>query len=142
MCSGVLDAEELSSIIEGVEKEALPRIEEDVYKSCDSISTLESDSLTLESVEMEGDLFEDVRASIQKSSKKSNLSGENTKVPSPASGLQGFQTRDRKSLSALCLFSTKGVLIYPQSIKLMICCPLFFSFQKGWHGFSRQCKSH
>ncbi|KAJ1395973.1 hypothetical protein SESBI_32942 [Sesbania bispinosa] len=94
--AGVLDPEELSSIIEGVEKEALPRIEEDVYKSCESISTLESDSLTLESVEMEGDLFEDVRASIQKSSGKSNL----TKVPSP-SGLPRSQTHDSSRKAAM-----------------------------------------
>ncbi|KAJ1443852.1 hypothetical protein SESBI_00023 [Sesbania bispinosa] len=94
--AGVLDPEELSSIIEGVEKEALLRIEEDVYKSCESISTLESDSLTLESVEMEGDLFEDVRASIQKSSGKSNL----TKVPSP-SGLPRSQTHDSSRKAAM-----------------------------------------
>ena len=64
---GVLDPEELSSIIEGVEKDekhALPAIKEDLYMSCESISTLGSDSLTLESVE--ADLFEDIRASIQK----------------------------------------------------------------------------
>ncbi|GAU35333.1 hypothetical protein TSUD_337250, partial [Trifolium subterraneum] len=91
--AGVLDAEELSSIIEGVEKEELPRIEEDVYKSCDSISTLGSDCLTLESVELEGDLFEDVRASIQKSSHKSKLASAATRVSS-TSRLQGLQTRD------------------------------------------------
>ncbi|KAI4300235.1 hypothetical protein L6164_033632 [Bauhinia variegata] len=81
--AGVLDPEELSSIIEGVEKDekhALPGIQEDVYKSCESISTLASDSLTLESIE--ADLFEDIRASIQKSSKKSNAANGNNKVPS------------------------------------------------------------
>jgi hypothetical protein len=93
---GVLDAEELSSIIEGVEKEELPRIEEDVYKSCDSISTLGSDCLTLESVELEGDLFEDVRASIQKSSHKSKLASAATRVSS-TSRLAGLQTRDCES---------------------------------------------
>ncbi|TKY62183.1 chitinase protein PB1E7.04c isoform X1 [Spatholobus suberectus] len=91
--AGVLDPEELSSIIEGVEKHELPDIQEDVYKSCESISTLASDSLTFESVEMEGDLFEDVRASIQKSSKKSSPAGANTKLP-PSSAVPGFQTHD------------------------------------------------
>ncbi|XP_057438367.1 flocculation protein FLO11-like isoform X2 [Lotus japonicus] len=91
--AGVLDAEELSSIIEGVEKEPLPGIEEDVYRSCDSVSTLGSDSLTLESGEIEGDLFEDVRASIQKSSTKSQLASAKTKVGS-SSELPGYQTRD------------------------------------------------
>ncbi|KAK7337030.1 hypothetical protein VNO77_17588 [Canavalia gladiata] len=94
--AGVLDPEELSSIIEGVEKDekhTLPDIQEDVYKSCESISTLASDSLTLESVEVEGDLFEDIRASIQKSSKKSNPVSANTKVPS-SSGVPGLQTHD------------------------------------------------
>ncbi|XP_068473269.1 uncharacterized protein [Phaseolus vulgaris] len=94
--AGVLDAEELSSIIEGVEKEEkheLPDIQEDVYKSCESISTLASDSLTFESAEVEGDLFEDVRASIQKSSRKSSPAGANTKVPS-SPVVPGFQTHD------------------------------------------------
>lgn len=97
--SGVLDPEELSSIIEGVdEKHELPDIQEDVYKSCESISTLASDSLTFESAEVEGDLFEDLRASIQKSSRKSSPAGANTKVPtSPV--VPGFQTQDCMSLS-------------------------------------------
>ncbi|XP_020212384.1 uncharacterized protein LOC109796934 isoform X2 [Cajanus cajan] len=92
--AGVLDAEELSSIIEGVEKHELADIQEDVYKSCESISTLASDSLTFESVEMEGDLFEDVRASIQKSSKKSCPAVTNTKVPPSPRALPGFHTHD------------------------------------------------
>ncbi|KAK7285093.1 hypothetical protein RJT34_19851 [Clitoria ternatea] len=96
--AGVLDPEELSSIIEGVEKDekqVLPDIQEDVYKSCESISTLASDSLTFESVEVEGDLFDDVRASIQKSSSKSNPASANPKVPSsPRVPLPGFQSHD------------------------------------------------
>ncbi|KAL2566068.1 hypothetical protein AAZV13_19G143000 [Glycine max] len=94
--AGVLDPEELTIIIEGVEKDEkpeLPSIQEDVYKSCESISTLASDSLTFESVEMEGDLFEDVRASIQKSSKKSSPAASNIKVPSSPS-VPLFQTHD------------------------------------------------
>lgn len=70
--AGVLDPEELSSIIEGVEtaeRNSLQGIQEDVHGSTESISTLESDSLTLQSIE--ADLFQDIRASIQKSSKAS-----------------------------------------------------------------------
>ena len=99
-----MDPEELTIIIEGVEKDEkpeLPSIQEDVYKSCESISTLASDSLTFESVEMEGDLFEDVRASIQKSSKKSSPAASNIKVPSSPS-VPLFQTHDCMSLSPLC----------------------------------------
>ncbi|KAJ9694523.1 hypothetical protein PVL29_010153 [Vitis rotundifolia] len=73
--AGVLEPEELSSMIEGVDrdgKHSLPRIQEDdLRRSTDSISTMESDSLTLES--LEADLFEDVRASIQKSRIRSNV---------------------------------------------------------------------
>ncbi|GAB2300551.1 hypothetical protein Dimus_034592 [Dionaea muscipula] len=74
--AGVLDPEELSSIIEGAEvgrgeKQLLPRIHEDLSKSTDSISTFESDSLALQS--LEADLFCDIRASIQRSSKASHL---------------------------------------------------------------------
>ncbi|KAK4349037.1 hypothetical protein RND71_031792 [Anisodus tanguticus] len=62
--AGVLDAEELSSMIKGGDKQSLPMIEEDVRQSFDSISSLESDNLTLEHIEAE--LFGDIRASIQK----------------------------------------------------------------------------
>lgn len=68
----MLDPEELSSIIEGVEtveRHSLQGIQEDIHGSTESISTLESDSLTLQSIE--ADLFQDIRASIQKSSKAS-----------------------------------------------------------------------
>ncbi|XP_019433275.1 PREDICTED: uncharacterized protein LOC109340146 isoform X2 [Lupinus angustifolius] len=85
--AGVLDAEELSSIIEGVEKDEKRENEEDMYKSCDSISTLGSDSLTFDE-SVEGDLFEDIRASIQKSCKKSKLASDHCKLPSGISGLQ------------------------------------------------------
>ena len=72
--SGVLDPEELSSIIEGTEtsvkqKHFLPGIEEDLSKSYDSVSTFESDNLTIES--LEADLFCDIRASIQRISRPS-----------------------------------------------------------------------
>ncbi|XP_050381787.1 flocculation protein FLO11-like isoform X2 [Argentina anserina] len=79
---GVLDAEELSSMIDGDKSETrmLPGIQEEVYRSTDTISTVESDTLTLESVE--ANLFEDVRASIQRSSNASKLVDESTKVGS------------------------------------------------------------
>lgn len=69
MLSGVLDPEELSSIIEGNKKgvrHRLSGIQEDTHKSVESVTTLGSDNLTIES--LEADLFEDIRASIQKSS--------------------------------------------------------------------------
>lgn len=78
--TGVLEPEELSCIIEGVEKgekHKLPGIQEEVHRSAESISTLESDGLTLES--LEADLFEDVRASIQKSGRASNAANPRTK---------------------------------------------------------------
>ncbi|XP_052173399.1 uncharacterized protein LOC127788810 [Diospyros lotus] len=68
--AGVLEPEELSCMIKGADnggKHFLPGIAEDIRRSNDSISTLESESLTIES--LEADLFEDIRASIQKSSK-------------------------------------------------------------------------
>ncbi|XP_039062888.1 hyphally regulated cell wall protein 3-like [Hibiscus syriacus] len=77
---GFLEPEELSSMLVGNEKDqiqTLPAIQEDVNKSYDSLTTLDSETLTLES--LEADLFEDVRASIQKSNKVSvtaNSSGK------------------------------------------------------------------
>lgn len=64
------------------EKQLLPGIEEEVHRSTDSISTLESDTLTLESNET--NLFEDITASIQKSSKSTITANENSKVDSGA----------------------------------------------------------
>lgn len=82
LSSGVLDSEELSSMIEGdkSEKRMLPGIQEEICRSTDTISTLESDTLTLESIE--ANLFEDVRASIQKLSKASSVVDKSTKVGS------------------------------------------------------------
>ncbi|KAK6933307.1 hypothetical protein RJ641_036201 [Dillenia turbinata] len=67
--AGVLDPEELSIINRGfkkVERPVLPQILEDSWGSADPSFTLDADGISLES--LEGDLFEDVRASIQKSS--------------------------------------------------------------------------
>ncbi|KEH42282.1 uncharacterized protein [Medicago truncatula] len=82
---GVLDPDELSCMIEGVEKgdkhtSSLPAIQEEVSGSCESISTLKSDnSLTQESLE-DVDLFQDVRASIQNFGRMSDLARANRNV--------------------------------------------------------------
>ncbi|XP_052205500.1 uncharacterized protein LOC127810203 isoform X2 [Diospyros lotus] len=68
--AGLLEPGELSCMIKGVNnggKHFSPGIAEDIHRSNDSISTLESESLTMGS--LEADLFENIRASIQKSSK-------------------------------------------------------------------------
>ncbi|KAK1400108.1 flocculation protein FLO11-like [Heracleum sosnowskyi] len=78
---GFLDAEDISTIIDGAEKgklHLLPGIDEDVSRSTESISTLLSENLTLKS--LEADLFEDIRASIQKSSKASGTSNAKRKA--------------------------------------------------------------
>lgn len=70
-------------MIEGAEKgkkHLLPGIEEDISTSTESISTLLSENLTVES--LEDTLFEDIRASIQKSSKASNMANSNCKTAS------------------------------------------------------------
>ncbi|CAK7342950.1 unnamed protein product [Dovyalis caffra] len=82
--AGVLEPEELSSMIGGKNggaKHMLPGIEEDINKSTDSISTLASENLTLENLET--DLFGDIRASIQRSTKGSDVVNSSSKVDSP-----------------------------------------------------------
>lgn len=89
--TGVLDADELSTMIDGGGKglkHQLPGIEEEVYRSMDSISTLASDNLSLECLEAE--LFDDIRASIQKSNTASNLNNSSSKV---SSGKKDSQTK-------------------------------------------------
>ncbi|CAK8571555.1 unnamed protein product [Lathyrus sativus] len=81
---GVLEPEELSSMIVGVEKgnkrsSLLPGIQEDVKGSCESITTFTNkNSLTQESVE--DDLFQDVRASIQNFIRMSDVARLNREV--------------------------------------------------------------
>ncbi|XP_074368920.1 uncharacterized protein LOC141708956 isoform X2 [Apium graveolens] len=78
---GFLDAEDISTMIDGAEKgkkHILPGIDEDIGRSTESISTLLSENLTLKS--LEADLFEDIRASIQKSSMASGISNSNRKA--------------------------------------------------------------
>ncbi|CAA7046278.1 unnamed protein product [Microthlaspi erraticum] len=68
---GVLEPEELTSMMESnnkSERKGLPTIEEDVNRSTESISTFQSDCTVENSQELV--LFEDVRASIQRSSAK------------------------------------------------------------------------
>ncbi|KAK9282849.1 hypothetical protein L1049_011072 [Liquidambar formosana] len=70
--AGVLDPEELFMINKGFKKAEThlhPWIEEDVWRSAESNSTVGTDGFSLESLET--DLFEDIRASIQKSRKAS-----------------------------------------------------------------------
>ncbi|XVE61752.1 hypothetical protein DITRI_Ditri06bG0065100 [Diplodiscus trichospermus] len=91
--AGFLDPEELSTMLGGNEKgeiHTLPGIGEDVNKSCDSLTTLHSETLTLES--LGADLFEDIRASIQKSNKVSNT--ENS------SGTKELKTSDSRTVSS------------------------------------------
>lgn len=70
MLLGVLDPEELSVMNKGFKKREsflFPGIQEDLKmrRSADTESTFDSDEFSLESVE--GDLFEDIRASIYRS---------------------------------------------------------------------------
>lgn len=88
--AGVLDPEELSSIMEGAETGVnqspfLPGIQEELRKSTDSVSTFQSDNIE----SLEADLFCDIRASIQrcsKSSTKENSSGSKIHREAPKNG--------------------------------------------------------
>ncbi|KAF8091766.1 hypothetical protein N665_0436s0029 [Sinapis alba] len=80
---GVLEPEELSSMMESnhkSERKGLPTIQEDVNRSTESISTFQSDCTVENSQEFV--LFEDVRASIQRSAKASDAAapGENNEL--------------------------------------------------------------
>ncbi|KFK34582.1 hypothetical protein AALP_AA5G164500 [Arabis alpina] len=71
--AGVLEPDELTSMMESNQKsgrKALPTIEEDINRSTESISTFQSDCTVDNSQEFV--LFEDVRASIQRSAKASD----------------------------------------------------------------------
>ncbi|XP_028112680.1 uncharacterized protein LOC114310783 [Camellia sinensis] len=104
--AGVLDPDELSSMIEGVDKgrkHFLPGIDEEICRSTDSLSTLESD-LTLES--LEADLFEDIRASIQKSSKASHMASS-SKAPSGEAETQPICTLKKVNLTSKTMMNPK-----------------------------------
>ncbi|ESQ45157.1 hypothetical protein EUTSA_v10010259mg [Eutrema salsugineum] len=71
--AGVLEPEELSSMMESNHKSArkcLPAIQEDINRSTESLSSFQSDCTVENSQEFI--LFEDVRASIQRSAKASD----------------------------------------------------------------------
>ncbi|KAK9058784.1 hypothetical protein SSX86_023627 [Deinandra increscens subsp. villosa] len=115
---GVLDADELSTMIEVGEKGAkhqLPGIEEEVYRSMDSISTLESDNLSLDCLEAE--LFVDIRASIQKSNKSFNLNDSSTKV---SSGKKEYEPKVGSSSKKVDLDSGKRLAARRKDITLSI----------------------
>ncbi|KAL5716866.1 hypothetical protein ACHQM5_009979 [Ranunculus cassubicifolius] len=75
--AGVLEPEELSIINCGLNKAPLPGIQEDVRRSAESNSTLDSDNFTLEN--LEAGLFDDIRASIQMSSNASILTNSSSR---------------------------------------------------------------
>lgn len=80
----VLDPGELSSTIKGTEKDEkhiLSGNNEDVEQSIDSISTFGSDDLILE--QLEDEFFEDIRASIVRSSEGLNAMISSSKKASP-----------------------------------------------------------
>ncbi|XWS75103.1 hypothetical protein CRYUN_Cryun01aG0056200 [Craigia yunnanensis] len=80
--AGVLDQEELSMVNKGYKKSetrTLPGIEEEFWKSAESNSTMDSD-YSLASLEI--DLFDDMRASTQKSRKAYNVVNSSCKLPS------------------------------------------------------------
>ncbi|KAA8516517.1 hypothetical protein F0562_016977 [Nyssa sinensis] len=111
--AGVLDPEELSSMIEGVgksERKLLPGIEEEICRSTDSISTLGSECLTMEI--LEAGLFEDIRASIQKSSKASNVTSSSSKSAS-----QKTEAQTPCSATKLDLVSQRTMKAKPASKK-------------------------
>ncbi|XP_010907520.2 uncharacterized protein [Elaeis guineensis] len=106
---GVLNPEELAivnSTFGKAEASSLPGIPEDTRKSTESISTLDSDTLVLENIEVE--LFENVRASIQKSlSKDENAS----KL------VDSCKTKEHGELNAPFLGSSKAVELLSQNKK-------------------------
>ncbi|KAJ0088157.1 hypothetical protein Patl1_32039 [Pistacia atlantica] len=96
-----LDSEELSSMIGGTEqreKHVLPGIQEDIHRSTDSLSTLDSDTLTLKSLEV--DLFKDIRASIQKSSRVSNVANSNNKKKLGVTESQTMKSSKNENLAS------------------------------------------
>ncbi|XVF76507.1 hypothetical protein PTKIN_Ptkin13bG0271600 [Pterospermum kingtungense] len=111
--AGVLDPEELSTMLGGNEKgetHTLPGIEEDVNKSCDSSTTLDGETLTLGNVE--ADLFEDIRASIQKSNKVSNTANSSDK-------------KELKTMDSRIVSSSKKVELTTQAKKAAPKKPIF-----------------
>lgn len=125
---GVLDAEELSFISNGMRKAApstLPGIQEDVRRSAESSSTfnstLDGDSLTRESFEV--DFFEDVRASIQRSSKLPNVANANSKVIPGVSAPKKAELAGRNKMKPVVAskrqsVNTKEAIVRPRVTQL------------------------
>ncbi|KAI3923260.1 hypothetical protein MKW92_009047 [Papaver armeniacum] len=125
---GVLDAEELSFISNGMRKAApsmLPGIQEDVRRSAESSSTfnstLDGDSLTRESFEV--DFFEDVRASIQRSSKLPNEANANSKVIPGVSAPKKAELAGRNKMKPVVAskrqsVNTKEAIVRPRVTQL------------------------
>ena len=96
---------------EKVEIHTLPGIQEDVNKSSDSLTTINSETLTLES--SEADLFEDVRASIQKSNNVSNTAN--------SSGKKELKTTDSRTVSCKYnLFLIDSALFYADAPMILL----------------------
>lgn len=91
----------MSSIIGGTEKckKHLLPIQEDINRSCDSLTTIGSDALTLES--LEADLFGDIRASIQKSSKASVNANSSVKKESRVAETQTIFCKSSDSSNSI-----------------------------------------
>lgn len=102
--SGVLDPDELELVNKPAKAgaQALPGIEEDVRMSADSNSTLGSDSWALESLEV--DLFEDIRASIQKSGRGYD------KISNVASSICKATQREPEAQYLSCKFPKKCLI--------------------------------
>ncbi|PPD66682.1 hypothetical protein GOBAR_DD36439 [Gossypium barbadense] len=91
--AGFLEPEELSSMLGVSEKGEIsifPGIQEDVNRSFDSLTMLDTEILTLEN--SDADLFEDIRASIQKFNKISNTANSIAK--------KELETTDSESVSS------------------------------------------
>lgn len=120
MCAGVLNPEELAivnSTFGKAEASSLPGIPEDTRKSTESTSTLDSDTSALEKIEVE--LFENVRASIQKSLGKdenasnvvdSCMTKEHGELSTPFLGCKIFPPV--KSIKCSCLLMSSLVEWY------------------------------
>ncbi|KAG8648493.1 hypothetical protein MANES_08G003400v8 [Manihot esculenta] len=108
--AGVLEPEELSSIIGGNEKggknHILPGIQEDIQISTDSISTFATDNSTLGTLEDE--LFGDIRASIQKSCKGSNKAVSHGKAGSGVNEGQFSNPSEKVDIVAQNKLKTKA----------------------------------
>ncbi|KAA8539357.1 hypothetical protein F0562_026049 [Nyssa sinensis] len=100
--SGVLDPEELSIMNRGFEKDEaheLPSIQEDViWRSADAESILDSDDFSLEGID--ANLFEDVRASIQRSSKMYNVGSSGCKSGFGGAGMQNIHSSKKLDVSS------------------------------------------